>query len=212
MIYKVSLMLLVLLATFPVQAATIGFASGDGLNEYNLHNLVIGSNVLINPNPVWATIPGAQWVSYADTGTPGTVSPPNATIPGAPTASFFEVLPLGTYYLTLNILADDTASVYLEDSSHPLGLLLKAANPNQDGHCADDPIACEVGENWLGSTAVDPSGFARLRIDAYQRGGGPFGTDYNGTASTVPEPASYALLGGGLIILGGIRKFRGRHN
>lgn len=210
MIHKVSLVLLVLLTAFTVQAATINFASGDGLNEFNMHNFVIGNNVLINPNPVWATIPGAKWVSFADTGTPGAVSPPNAAIPGAPTASFFEVLPLGTYYLTLNVLADDTAGVYLEDLSNPLGLLLKAPNPLQDGHCAAGQIGCEVGENWMGSSAVNPNGFARLRYEVYQRDGGPYGLNYAGTASTVPEPASMVLLGSSLILIGGFRKWRTR--
>ncbi|MCL5774833.1 MAG: hypothetical protein M1333_01310 [Patescibacteria group bacterium] len=197
------LLLIILLGAFAAQADVIGYYSGDGLNEFNLHNLVIGNNVLINPDPVWmAAFPGSHWISYANTGNPGTVSPPNAAIPGAPTASFFEVLPLGTYYLTLNVLADDTAGVYLEDLSNPLGLLLKAPNPLQDGHCAAGQIGCEVGENWMGSSAVNPNGFARVRYEVYQRGGGPYGLDYNGTASTVPEPGSAWLLATGGVLFG----------
>lgn len=203
----VSLVITLLLLAFGAQGATINFSSGDGVNEQNNTGpgyATIGANVLINPNPAWGTAPGSLWVSYADTGTPGTVSPPNTTI-GTPTAKFFELLPVGTYFVTLNIYADDTAGVYLEDASNLYGLLLKAPNPNQDSACSDAPIGCQPNENWQGSFSVNPNGIARLRIEAYQRGGGPFGVDYAGTASTVPEPGSGLLLAGGALLIGGPR-------
>jgi hypothetical protein len=200
----VSLVITLLLLAFGAQGATIGYSSGDGVNEYNYTGpayATIGLNVLINPNSAWGTAPGSLWVSYADTGTPGTVSPPNTTI-GTPTAIFYETLPVGTYFITLNIFADDTAGVYLEDATNLYGTLLKAPNPNQDSACSDAPIGCQPNENWLGSSVVNPNGTARLRIEAYQRGGGPFGVDYAGTASTVPEPGSALLLGGGILLIG----------
>ncbi len=207
----VLLLVVLLAASMAAQAGTITFGS-DLTDEYNLHNLVYGSNQFIIPDPAWAPqLPHGSWISYANTGDgAGAISPPNTTIPGPATAVFFEVLPVGTYLASLNIFADDTAGVFLEDASNPYGLLLKAPNPVQDGHCAAGQIGCEVNENWTGSFAVDPSGSSRLRIEAYQRGGGPFGVMYQGTASTVPEPASYLLLGSSLVILGGIRKWRTR--
>lgn len=206
-----ALLLLLLLGTFTAQASTITFGS-DLMNESNVHGSIIGSNFFIVPDPAWAPVlPHGNWISYANTGSgSGAISPPNTTIPGTPTAIFYEWLPLGTYLATLNIFADDTAGVFLEDASNSLGLLLKAPNPLQDGHCAAGQIGCEVNENWIGSFNVNPGGQARIRIEAYQRGGGPFGVMYQGTASTVPEPASYLLLGSSLIILGGVRKWRAR--
>lgn len=199
---------MILLAASAAQASIINFGS-DLVNESNVHSSIVGSNFFIIPDPAWAPVlPHGSWISYTNTGSgPGAISPPNTTIPGMPTAIFYEWLPLGTYLATLNIFADDTAGVFLEDASNPLGLLLKAPNPLQDGHCAAGQIGCEVNENWIGSFNVDPSSQARIRIEAYQRGGGPFGVMYEGTASTVPEPASMMLFGGGLLLLGAVRKF-----
>jgi|YNPMSStandDraft_1061717.scaffolds.fasta_scaffold07218_1 hypothetical protein len=185
----------------------VSFGS-DTVNEWNNQT---GNNVVINnTHPVWATLPPYKWVSYANTGTgPGAISPPNATIPGTPTAIFQELLPLLTAKVWVTVFADDTADVYLFDNANPFGLLLKAANPFQDSYCAAGPIGCEATEGWTSPWVfVDPTGPAWLEFRAYQRAGGPFGVLYGGEAELAPEPGTYAFLGTGLIALGLLRRLR----
>jgi hypothetical protein len=180
-------------------AVLIPFGS-DTLNEWNNQT---GTNVVINPHPVWAALAPHSWVSYADTGQPGAVSPGNATIPGTPTAIFREYLPVWTVGAQFTVFADDTADVYLFDASNPLGLLLFAANPVQGGACAAGAIGCEVHEGWSsGIVGVNNSGLAWLEFHVYQRGGGPFGLLYGGEATAVPEPGTLSLLGAGLLAFG----------
>ena len=70
-----------------VNAATISFASGDGLNEGNFNRtltpfapLTPGTNVLITPNPGWEPnhATGGKWVSFAQTD--GSYIPPDQSI------------------------------------------------------------------------------------------------------------------------------------
>jgi hypothetical protein len=178
----------------------------DLLNEWNN---VSGSNVAINAHPAWGSLSPYRWISYDNTGSPGTVSPPNTTIPGSPTAIFREFMPAATGFLTVTVFADDTADVYLYDNANPMGLLLKAANWIQDNACAAGPIGCQPNESWTsGLVPVDYTGSAWLEFRAYQRGGGPFGLLYGGEAHIVPEPGTYLLLGAGLLGLGLLRRFR----
>ncbi len=71
---------LALLATIFAMAgwATVIPFGSDLMNE---SNSVTGTNVIINAHPAWGSLPPYSWVSYADTGFPGTVRPPNTTTP-----------------------------------------------------------------------------------------------------------------------------------
>jgi hypothetical protein len=103
------------------------------------------------------------------------------------------------------VWADDTALVSINGIA-----LSPGANPTQGGACAIGPIGCTPA-NGFNFTLTDSNGLQLgsnvIRFDVYQRANGPFGLLYEGSASdgrvsfeaTVPEPASMALLGGGLI-------------
>lgn len=182
----------------------ISFGS-DLLNE---SSNISTSNTAINPHPAWASLPPYQWVSYAATGQPGSVSPSNTNL-SSPTAVFYEYLPFGTNAINFTVFADDTAAVYLIDGANPGGLLLQAANPIQDAACAAGPVGCQPNEGWTsGWIPVDPSSAAILKFNVYQRGGGPFGLLYGGEANVVPEPATYALVAAGLFSLFALRRRR----
>lgn len=172
-------------------AATVTFGS-DLLNEWND---VTGTNVVIQPHPMWVAPVQFQWVSYANTGMgPGAVSPPNTNAQKGPTAIFYEQLPAGAQFVRLTVFADDTAAVYLIDRDHPGGLLLVPANWRQGGACADGPIGCEPGEGLLLEFYVSRFGPAILRFDVFQRGHGPFGLLYAGEAELVHSAEAAPLL------------------
>jgi hypothetical protein len=190
---------------FTAGATTITFASGDGVGE---SNSVTGVNVLINVHPAWEPNGVGKWVSYADTGSPGTVSVPNTSL-SVPTALFYEDfnLGIGPHTATFTVWADDTAAVSIN------GLTLSPApNPGVGTNCASGPIGCTPA-NGFTFHLTDASGLQTgentITIAAYQRNNGPFGVLYEGSATdqvihletATPEPASIGLLGGAFTAL-----------
>jgi hypothetical protein len=177
-------------------ASTVYFVSGDGLGE---SNSLTGANVLIGVNSAWQPNGIGKWISYADTGTPGTVSPPNTDL-NAPTTLFYEKFELGegTHTAHFEVWADDTASVSINGFN-----LAPPANPVLGDTCADAPIGC-TAKNGFDFQITDADGLRSgentLTIAAYQRGGGPFGVLYQGEATSqsanqIPEPDSTVPLG-----------------
>ena len=205
----VLLAVLALAGTISASAGTLSFASGDGINEFNFRSGSFGSNVNIGVNPAWEQnhAGGGSWISYADTGTPGTVTPTNVVaFPLLPTALFFEYFTLENAPIIstiLNVWADDTAGVAVNNH------IIQIPNGAQDGACAAGAIGCEPGEGLH----VDIAPYLRvgenvLTFGVYQREGGPFGLLYDGKVVTAgqptetPEPATMGLMGTAMAGLG----------
>jgi methylmalonyl-CoA mutase cobalamin-binding subunit len=148
-----------------------------------------------------------SWVSYAATGH-YQLSPPNVADsiilpnPNPPTATFYEYFTLTHNAIggKVTFWADDTARIYLESKAG--AILLREANPIQDSACAAGPIACEPLEGFEYVVGALAPGDYRFRIEAYQRGSGPFGVMYTGAIMTdAPEPGTIALFGAGLAVV-----------
>jgi len=202
-------------------AGTVDIYSNPGSGS-NTSMLGPGSNVGVVVSPAWA-VPGNSnygWISYAQTGcntfnpatgfcSAGPANPAGTTVTGPVTATFYQ-----TFTVTdpsdsgnLSVWADDTATVYLDNGTVTAGdgssgTLEWLANPVLGVNCTGAPIGCITGMN-----AVIPlnltTGTYTLVVDAYQLvGGSPFGVMYGGELTTgapsVPEPASYILMGLGL--------------
>jgi hypothetical protein len=201
-------LLLALLTALPALPGMVTINS-DLVNEDNS----FGTNQFIAPHPVWISggtdIYGNaySWVSYAATGH-YQLSPPNVADsiilpnPNPPTATFYEYFTLTHNAIggKVTFWADDTARIYLESKAG--AILLREANPIQDSACAAGPIACEPLEGFEYVVGALAPGDYRFRIEAYQRGSGPFGVMYTGAIMTdAPEPGTIALFGAGLAVV-----------
>jgi len=147
----------------------------------------------ISSNPAWAApLPGSSWISYANTGNPST--PGFIVVPNGTDVTFTQI-----FYLTgnitgasLDVMADDTASVWLN------GTELASANfAGPYPTCSSLPIGCLTGTMGIFTFAdLQPylvDGKNTLSFDVYQEAGSSYGLDYAGTITT-PEPATLMML------------------
>ena len=174
----------------------------------------LASSVNSGSNTTFDISPGSTW--HAPTGNSSWVSFNTGT---GPTSSL--VVPNGTYVYdttftvsgaanssgTLTILADDTVSVFLNNS-----LILASAGPmgpnNSYATCSD------VGPNCITPLTFTFTGLAEglneLTFDVKQVNGGNEGLDFSGSITdppgSVPEPFSLALFGTGMLGLVGLSR------
>jgi hypothetical protein len=153
-------------------------------------------------NSAWAgPLAASSWVSFANSG--DTSNPGFTVVPNGTAVTFSETFNLsGTVTsANLDVLADDTASVWINGT--------EIASANLGGSyptCSSLPIGCLTGTEGMFTTAqlapylVD--GVNTISFVVYQEAGSSYGLDYAGTIAT-PEPGSLMLLGSGLIGLVG---------
>lgn len=170
-------------------ASLIVSGAGNGACTTNQY---VGTCTLVNitPHSAWQTNNpfgnGALWVSSLDSGLGGTTVPSSTTTPYMTITEMFW----GNAF-TLDIWADDTASVYVD------GVLRITENLTQ-GTCAIGSIGCEPNENGSVSDSWGVNAWHTVRIDVYQTGGSVAGALYSGTYD-VPVSGSLALLGLGFV-------------
>ncbi len=202
------------------QASTIGLDSRAGLNVYVYSTGQNGSTVEIAPHPVWTpdhpVNPGdssdnsAIWISYADTGYQGAHFQPY--MGDSPVMRVWETFVSGAGLLTLKVWADDTATVGLDGVVLSNGAFTPAERVGPYTGFRDVTYG-------LISTPI-LAGTHTLTLDVFQVGTAaditfnPFGVLFTGAApgpaDAAPEPASLALIGGGLLGLAAWRRWSRR--
>ena len=154
---------------------------------------------VISPNPAWAApLAGSSWISFTNTGDPS--SSGFTVVPNGTAVTFTQTFNLvGTITgANLDVLADDTASVWLNGTELASGNL-GGSYPT----CSSLPIGCLTSTMGVFNFAeLQPylqDGTNTLSFVVYQEAGSSYGLDYSGTVTTTPEPSALMMLGMGLM-------------
>ena len=200
---------ILLLGSYGTSALNPGFANTATTYDFADSAVNTGSDATfdISAGSTWhAPTANSSYVSFSpETGPTSTLVAPNGDYRYTTT---FTISPADVADIgTLTVLADDTVSVFLNNSP-----ILASAGPmgpnNSYAKCSD------VGPNCLTPFTFSfsdlASGLNQLAFDVKQVNGSSEGLDYSGSLtnsdSAVPEPFSLALLGTGMLSLVGLSR------
>lgn len=178
-----------------VTLASLGTSADAGQTNSN------GATIAISQNPHWANaLPGSSWVSYTSTGNPnasGFVTVPNGTI-----VTFSDTFNLAGPATsgTLDVMADDSATVLLNGVS----LIGETLTNNPYNICSNFGVGCQKPTVLDLPTSLLQTGANTLQFEVAQRDGSSFGLDYVSSITdpvSTPESASGILLALGLAAL-----------
>jgi hypothetical protein len=195
----------ILLGSYGTSALNPGVANTATTYDPSVSEVNDGSTATFNISPAstWhAPIGTSSWVSFnPNTGPTSNVVVPNGDYIYGTTfnLSAADVNDI----VTMTVLADDTLSVFLNNS-----LVLQSAGPmganNSYAECSD------VGPNCLTPLTFSFSGLVAgqnlLTLDVKQVNLVNEGVDFSGTISSVPEPLTLVLFGTGLLGIVGLAR------
>ncbi len=151
-----------------------------------------GPSYNVGTGGVWATIPGASWVSN----NPGNYPGGNNVEPSGSYdySTTFMDSSASTSTGSITVLADDTAAVYLNSV-----LITPAAGPATAGTCDSSQPNCTQPATYV--LTGFQNGLNTLTFDVLQEHGSAEGLEFAGTVtnSVTPEPSSLILMGTGLL-------------
>jgi PEP-CTERM motif len=175
------------------------------------------SSFALSPEGLWAgPVTNSTWVGIAANVGPGPAGTVNPNYGYYEFTTTFDAT-AGTYNGSLNVLADDTVEVLLNNNIIiPFGAL------GGDGMCADKAPGCQLSTETsllLNDITLDASNTLEFIVEQAGNQTGPGGTDPSGvdfdaTLTQTPEPGTLFLLGTGLLSAAGIarRKFTAKFN